>query len=233
MGLQGQGGRRSGGDAGYAMAALLVMIGVMAIVLSAVMPVWRHESQREKEEEYVFRARQYARAVGLYFRRFQTYPPSFDVLVSQRFLRKKYKDPITNDDFEPIFLAAQNPNRSGAPGVVSGGIVGVRSKSKETSIRIVKGATHYSDWAITYADIRLPGINPGGGLPQPGGGRNPGRGGPGTGPGQFPGGQFPGGPFPGGRGTNPGGRGGRGVGPGVQPFPGTQPPIRRGGPGGL
>ena len=221
MGLQGQQGRRRG-DAGYAMAALLVMIGVMAVVMAAVMPVWRHEAQREKEEEYVFRSRQYARAIGLYFRRFQTYPASFDVLVSQRFLRKKYKDPLTNQDFEPMFLAAQAGRQGGPPGVGAGGIIGVRSKSKETSIRVLKGATHYNEWAVTYADIRLPGVNPGGGLQQPGAGRNPaGRGTPGTGPGgQFPGAPFPGGRnpgtgFPGGPGTGPGrgGRGGRG-GPG-------------------
>ena len=240
MGLQGQGGRRSGGDAGYAMAALLVMIGVMAIVLSAVMPVWRHESQREKEAEMVFRGQQYVRAIRLYQSRFQTLPPSFDVLVSQRFLRKKFKDPITNDDFQPRFAGQTQP---GAPGQNSGrgtagnpgsfassqgaitgvgGIIGVTSKSKDTSIRIYNGATHYNEWQFLYVNT-APGR-----LGAPGGrGQIPGRpGGPGVGPGGGPG-------FPGGRGTNPGGRGGRGVGPGVQPFPGTQPPIRRGGPGGL
>ena len=83
---------------GYAMAALLVSIAVMAVLMSAAMPVWRHAAQREKEAELVFRGEQYARAIGLYQRKLPgTFPPSTDVLVQQRFLRKKYKDPMTAD----------------------------------------------------------------------------------------------------------------------------------------
>src|SRR6476659_5813871 len=63
---------------------------------------------REKEEELIFRGKQYARAIGLFQRKFaNTPPPSIDVLVEQRFLRKKYKDPITNADFQPLYANAQ------------------------------------------------------------------------------------------------------------------------------
>jgi type II secretory pathway pseudopilin PulG len=85
------------------MAALLVAMGVMAVGLTVAMPVWKQMVQREKEEELVFRGKQYARAVGLYQRKYaNAFPPSIDVLVEQRFLRKKYKDPITNADFVPL-----------------------------------------------------------------------------------------------------------------------------------
>src|SRR5258708_21620011 len=58
---------------------------------------------REKEEYLVFRGKQYVHAIGLFQRKFaNAYPPNVDVLVEQRFLRKKFKDPITNDDFVPI-----------------------------------------------------------------------------------------------------------------------------------
>ena len=66
--------------------------------------------QREKEEELVFRGKQYVHAIGLFQRKFaNAYPPNIDVLVEQRFLRKKFKDPITNDDFVPL------PVGQGAP----------------------------------------------------------------------------------------------------------------------
>ena len=42
------------------MAALLVALSVMAVLMTAVMPVWHHMAQREREEEWVFRGRQYA-----------------------------------------------------------------------------------------------------------------------------------------------------------------------------
>ena len=98
MELAGQGNR------GYAMAALLVGMSVMAVLMSALLPVWSHMATREKEEELIFRGRQYARAIGLFQRKYaNTAPPTIDLLVEQRFLRKKYKDPITNDDFQPIY----------------------------------------------------------------------------------------------------------------------------------
>src|ERR1700687_1774289 len=90
-------------EQGYAMAALLVAMGVMAGMMTVAMPVWRQQSQREKEEELVFRGLQYARAIGLDEQKYANAPhPSVDVLVQQHFLRKKYKAPITNDDFVPI-----------------------------------------------------------------------------------------------------------------------------------
>ena len=36
---------------GYAMAALLVGMSVMAVLMSALLPVWSHMARREKEEE--------------------------------------------------------------------------------------------------------------------------------------------------------------------------------------
>src|SRR5258705_4477700 len=98
MKLAGQARRQNG----YAMAALLVAMSIMAIMMTVAMPVWKQISTREKEEELVFRGEQYARAIGLFQRKFaNAAPPSFDLLVEQHFLRKKYKDPITNDDFVP------------------------------------------------------------------------------------------------------------------------------------
>src|SRR5215216_2145543 len=82
------------GERGYAMAALLVSIGVLTVIMSVALPVWRTLAQREKEAELIFRGEQYARAVNLYTRKMGpgNFPPSIDVLVQQRFLRKKYKD---------------------------------------------------------------------------------------------------------------------------------------------
>jgi len=94
------------------MAALLVAMSIMALMMTVVMPVWKHATQREKEEELVFRGLQYVHAIAMFQRKFaNAYPPNVDVLVEQRFLRKKFKDPITNDDF--VLL----PAGAGMPGV--------------------------------------------------------------------------------------------------------------------
>ena len=235
MGLQGQHGER-----GYAMAALLVSLAVMSVLMSAALPAWRHQAKREKEAELVFRGEQYVRAIRLWEMKMGpgTRPPNFDTLVQQKFLRKKYKDPMTEDgEFQPLYVGAnlpqpgqrgaQPPGRGGQPSrggfiqpiqvqpqmsqpggiptqMGGGGILGVASKSKEASIRIYKGGTHYNEWNFVYANASTA---PGGrGAPMPGGRGSP----------------FPGGRGPGGRGIDPGGRGigpgGRGVGPGGRGF---------------
>lgn len=234
---------------GYAMAALLVALSVMSIMLAVVMPVWKQMAQREKEAELIFRGEQYARAIGLFQRKSGpgTLPPSIDLLVQQRFLRRKYKDPITNDDFLPL-LAGQavlgsqppgagqgaQPSIAGAgrggradgaapaggaagsaigPGQVSGGIVGVASKSRDRSIRLYNSRSRYNEWAFLYvAPTPTPGpaggaapAGRGQGAGQSGVGGAGGRGGPG-GPGGRGGPQRPGGPSdPFGRGGPPGG----------------------------
>jgi len=237
------------------MAALLVALSIMAIMFTVAMPVWHQTVQREKEEELVFRGLQYARAIGLFQKKYaNAFPPSFDVLVTEKFLRKKYKDPITNDDFAPI-LAGQNTQggaqtgrgagsagqsgaggRSGAPGSTTasspvnssqpggrgtttggpgggptGGIIGVTSKSKDKSIRLYNGRSHYNEWQFVYVQqTQAPGAGAAG-TSAPG--QRSGQ------PGQNP--SNPGGPIGGQRGRQGrgGGPGGRGFGPG----PGGQP----------
>ena len=110
------------------MAALLIALAIMAILLTVAMPVWRHEARREKEAELVFRGEQYARAVALF--RFKNanipnaFPPSIDSLVQGRFLRKKYKDPMTKDgEFELIGVGSAQPGTntgSQQPGSTTG-----------------------------------------------------------------------------------------------------------------
>jgi type II secretory pathway pseudopilin PulG len=120
------------GQHGYAMAALLISLSIMALLMTAVMPVWKQMSQREKEAELVFRGQQYVHAIGLFQRKSGpgVYPPSFDVLVEQRFLRRKYKDPITNADFVPVSaLLPQGAPNPGSQGAATGSAAGAATGS--------------------------------------------------------------------------------------------------------
>jgi type II secretory pathway pseudopilin PulG len=94
------------------MAALLVAMSVMAILLGAALPVWSTYARREKEAELIFRGEQYARAIALFQRKYANVnPPTVDVLLKERFLRKKYKDPITGEDFELVTPTTALPGR--------------------------------------------------------------------------------------------------------------------------
>ncbi|HWK09793.1 MAG TPA: hypothetical protein VNR64_07075 [Vicinamibacterales bacterium] len=226
MGLRGQ---ERTSEAGYAMAALLVALAVMAVLMSVALPVWKHDARRAKEAELIWRGQQYVRAIRLYMARTGSLPPSVDVLVTGRYLRKKYKDPITNDDFQVLGAGGMAPGQAGRSaqpqpsvpqGPAVGAVMGVVSKSKDESIRLYLGRNHYNEWTFLYVNQQPTAPTGPGGQPM-----LPGRGRPG-GPGRG---------FPGGRGRGfPDGRGFGGRGPGAGgPIPGGPlMPIRRGG-GGL
>ena len=60
---------------GYAMAALLVALGIMTILWAAAIPLWIEAAKREREAELVFRGSQYARAISLYQRKYGNADP--------------------------------------------------------------------------------------------------------------------------------------------------------------
>jgi type II secretory pathway pseudopilin PulG len=236
------------------MVVLLVVMAIMAVGTAALLPTWRQQMIREHEEELIFRGNQLARALVLYARKNNNVlPANIDVLYDGKFLRKKYKDPITGEDFglmgpgmipgtagrgapasgrgaAPGSGRASTPSPSSGRGTqVVGSIQGFYSTSTDNSIKLYQNQSRYIDWPFTVqtaqAFMGLPSGRRGGG---PFGGDQGRQGGPtrGGGPEGRPGG--PGG-GPGGRGgiQPPGGRTGGG-----QP-PSPPPVIRRGGGGGL
>jgi type II secretory pathway pseudopilin PulG len=109
------------------MVALLVAMAVAAVWMGAALPAWRQQTMREKEIELIFRGEQYARAIALYQIKNNSYPLELDQLVTQRFLRKRWLDPVTGKDFQTVGLTA--PGQSG-PGSsqtsrAGGGLSGV------------------------------------------------------------------------------------------------------------
>lgn len=109
-------------ERGYAMAALLVALAVMSIMLSVALPAWRTMVQREREAELVFRGQQYVQAIELFSRRTGGFPTSLQMLRDGRYIRKLYTDPITDGDFQPVYLG--QVTAGGAPGGAPGGVPG-------------------------------------------------------------------------------------------------------------
>jgi hypothetical protein len=93
--------RRGRTQAGYALLVVLFFGAVMAITMAVSLPRAAFESQRDKEDDLIYRGSQFSRAVGLYFRKFKRYPAKLEDLEKTnnvRFLRRKYVDPITKKD---------------------------------------------------------------------------------------------------------------------------------------
>jgi type II secretory pathway pseudopilin PulG len=139
------------------MVALLVAMSIMAVMLGLALPVWQTAIRREREAELVFRGEQYVQAIRLFQRRYAgTFPPNIDVLVQQRFLRRRYQDPITGSDFRPVYAGTGTPTGDArATGTLRpatfpgrGGIIGVVSTSAEASLRRYNGRGRYNEWSF-------------------------------------------------------------------------------------
>ncbi len=119
-------------ERGYAMAALLVGLSVMGIILGMVMPVWQTWARREREAELVFRGEQYVQAIGLFSRQTGGFPTSMNALRDGRYIRKLYKDPITNEDFQPVYLGQIASGAIGAPTAPGGrsGLPGLQGRGQ-------------------------------------------------------------------------------------------------------
>src|SRR5688500_10710021 len=154
---------RTPSDRGYAMAALLVGMAVMAIMLGVALPVWRTAVQREREAELVFRGEQYANAIAIFQRRTGGYPQSLDVLEKTRAIRKLYKDPITGGDFQPVFVGQVIdgvPVTPGQPGRAGGarGAGAVAARGQAPGARGGAAPSPFTGGGVGRAGAGQPGI---------------------------------------------------------------------------
>jgi type II secretory pathway pseudopilin PulG len=134
------------------MVALLVSLSIMGVLLSVALPVWRTTMRREREAELIFRGEQYVRAITLFQRKYAgTFPPTLDALLQERFLRRRYLDPMTRGEFQLLYagVPSEGARREGLPPAVTDGrrgILGVVSRSKERSLRLYQGRGRYNEW---------------------------------------------------------------------------------------
>ena len=144
---------------------LMMAVFVMSIGLLLAVPVWETQIQREKEEELIFRGKQYVEAVRLYqLKNPGTFPESFDELIEERCLRKLFSDPMTDEGEWNVILPSSGVARAkkGAPqkilvvpfgvfpSIENPRIIGVVSSSTKKSIKIYQGQESYDTWLFYY-----------------------------------------------------------------------------------
>src|SRR5271157_4913960 len=120
--------RRQRRDSGAMLLAILFMMAMMVITALAVAPAFVQQAKRDREEEMIHRGTEYARAIRKYYKRFGRYPANLEQLENTnqiRFLRQRYKDPLTKDGKWRLLnagdiLTALNPNAPGTPAAEMG-----------------------------------------------------------------------------------------------------------------
>lgn len=117
---------------GYMLLSVMLLVTLMLIALSVELPRIAQQIKREKEEELVHRGMEYAKAIKKYRRKMGALPTSIEQLENTnhiRFLRKRYKDPITGGDEWKLVHAgeAQIPMpKNNNPGLQGSGNPGIQ-----------------------------------------------------------------------------------------------------------
>jgi hypothetical protein len=146
----------------------------LADMAGAAAQSWQMRMKREREEELIFRGTQYMSALARWYNKgtdpFQKKPPQLRAATNGkllkdltylladpttpetvRYLRKLYKDPITNKDFVPILDANQ-------------AIIGVKSTSEAEPLKKgnfpdelqgLNDKKKYSEWELVYRTVPL------------------------------------------------------------------------------
>ena len=142
-----------------AMAVLVISLGLLI-----ALPVWQTEVKREKEEELIFRGKQYAEAVRLYVQKNPgKYPASLKELLDKKCIRRLYRDPFDRDGLWNIILASGKapsgresaqevlvaPERS-LPGIKNPQILGVVSSSTDKSVKIYNDQESHDKWLFFF-----------------------------------------------------------------------------------
>jgi type II secretory pathway pseudopilin PulG len=161
---------------GYLVIMVMMAVFAISVGFLIAVPLWQTEVKREKEEELIFRGKQYAEAVRIYVRKNPgRFPSSLKELLEKRCIRKLYKDPMTESGEWNIIL---NPGSAGGtPGgepqvyIISEKalssvrqplILGVVSASTKPSLKIYNDQETYDKWLFYYGQDpkKLPKIVP-------------------------------------------------------------------------
>jgi type II secretory pathway pseudopilin PulG len=123
--------RRRNRQSGYVLMVILLILALLIIALVAVAPREAAQIRRDREEETIHRGTEYARAVKRFYRKVGRYPVRIEELEStnnMRFLRRRYTDPMTGQEFRILHYGEQKSvpkGLFGAPaGVAAGGAGG-------------------------------------------------------------------------------------------------------------
>jgi type II secretory pathway pseudopilin PulG len=109
-------------ESGYMLLALMLAVTLLLIAMSIEVPRIAQQIKRQKEEELVHRGKDYATAVKRFVHKNGgRYPLSVEQLEDTnhiRFLRKKYKDPITGEsDWKMVHVGEAQVNIPAPKGI--------------------------------------------------------------------------------------------------------------------
>ena len=178
-------------QAGYTLVMVVIGMAILVILTAAVAPAVSIIMQRDREDELIFRGKQYARGIVLFQRRYGRLPTSLKEMYENRprTIRKLFKEPMCNcDDWFVILQGSAESNIGGAINLpqtglpptpvpkqsaspfqppTTGPIVGVRSQVKKKSLKEWQGQSTYDQWRFIMGQVDRGVMTPGNRAPGP------------------------------------------------------------------
>lgn len=144
-------------QSGFTYLYVLMLIALVGMGLGATGTLWRTDTQRAREAELLFVGNQYRQAIRSYYELDPAQPrlpQSIGDLLEDnrrpdivRHLRRAYRDPLTNGEFELI----RSPDTQGIVGVYS---VATGHPFKTAGFfpenEAFTGAVSYADWRFSF-----------------------------------------------------------------------------------
>jgi len=155
------------GKKGYLVIMLMMAVFAISLGFLIALPVWRTEVKREKEEELIFRGKQYVEAVRIYvLKNPGRFPASLKELLEKKCIRKLFKDPMTESGDWNVILSPSSAGQATTAGagesqvyvvpekslasVRQPVILGVVSASKSPSVKVYNDQESYDKWLFYY-----------------------------------------------------------------------------------
>jgi len=144
---------------GYVLLTAVIAVNIFAILILKARTMWETGIRRDLEQELVFRGKQYVTAIEMYKKKHTNLPPrDLDILYEEKFLRKRFKDPMTESGTWNIVMRG---GKAGArstllivpeelvPQYINRAmIVGVCSTSPEEGFLEYRKKKKYNEWAF-------------------------------------------------------------------------------------
>jgi type II secretory pathway pseudopilin PulG len=150
------------GQEGYMLLAVMFLVTLMLVALAVELPRISQQIKRDKEDELVRRGKEYATAIKKFYHKNGTYPLSLEQLENTnhfRFLRQRYKDPMTTDGEWRLIHVGEAQINIPAPRNIPG--TGLPGSSASPSPTPAGSAGAAGPGLSTSGGVAGPGLSPG------------------------------------------------------------------------
>jgi len=162
--------KKNNQNSGIIFITVLVAVVILSVFIAILTKSWIYQIKRVNEEQLIYIGEHYARAIRNFHLQHKRYPFKLKELIETqpRYLRKLYKDPITNSETWGIIRLSdvlsgrlQKKGKNSVNQAIktkiksttfssqklsSGQIVGIYSTSDETPFRNYQKGDSYKDW---------------------------------------------------------------------------------------